>query len=176
MTIVQQFKTVSDYWYGMVIPDCDAYSDDVADLRLALHSAVSLFHMHDWIFCTHKSFVMTNFKYHKNGILQPVGSASQFADSLQQQNGNFGLVRGIANAGKHLQLNHVPNVANAPSHSANTRTQTTGFGQGGFGQGPFGGGPRVMLEVGGGNDIEYLTILNDVLAMWQNMLTQNNWL
>ena len=176
MPIVQQFKTVGDFWNGMVIPDCDAYRRDVADLRLALHSATSLFHMHDWVFHAHESSIVAIFTHQKNNSVLSVSKASNFANSLQQSNANFGLIRDIANAGKHFKLDSPSGVPNSPSHSAKTRTQSTGYGQGGYGRGPYGGSPRVMLEVGTGSDIEYLTICNDVFSMWQSLIAQYSWL
>ena len=82
MNIVQQFKTVGDFWNGMVVPDCQDYRLDVANLRLALHSATSLFHMHEWVFHAQESFIVANFKYQKAGAVRNVSSASSFAISL----------------------------------------------------------------------------------------------
>lgn len=162
----------------MVVPDCDDYRADPANLRRALHSANSLFHMHDWVFHTHEAVVRANFTWvDKHGTPQPVSSPKEFADALEQLNNDFGRIRGIANAGKHLKLNSVRPVQNAPSHAANTAIQTTGYGQGGYGQGgygqgPFGGSPRVMLE--GATDMEFSTILENVYQMWESLIKRHN--
>ena len=66
-------------------------------------------------------------------------------------------------------------VQNAPSDAANTRIQTTGYGQGGYGQGPYGGGARVMLEGANGNDMEFSTIRESVYQMWEALTKSNSW-
>ena len=48
MAIVNQFMVEGDFWSGMVEPDCRDQTSHPADLRLALHCAISLFHMSDW--------------------------------------------------------------------------------------------------------------------------------
>jgi hypothetical protein len=62
--IVSQFKVAADFWSGMVEPDYQAQASDPSDLRAALHSAISLFHMSDWVFHTHEPQVRAKF----NGI------------------------------------------------------------------------------------------------------------
>jgi len=54
------------------------------------------------------------------GAITNVYDGPTFANALQQQCDDFGRVRGIANAAKHLQLSNVRQVPNAPSHAANT--------------------------------------------------------
>lgn len=178
MTVTHQFTTAADFWTGMVVPDCTDYRAHPNDLRRALHSAISLFHMHDWIFYTHQSDVTSNFTYiDKVGTCKPVLNAEEFANSLEQSNEDFGRIRGIANAGKHLQLRQsgIRPVQNAPSNAANTRIQTTGWGQTGFGQGPFSGPARVMLQGSNGNDMEYSDIVDSVYKMWEALMKRYNW-
>ena len=58
MAIVNQFMVAGDFWSGMVEPDYRDQTSDPADLRLALHCAISLFHMSDWYFIlTKRRFV-----------------------------------------------------------------------------------------------------------------------
>ena len=178
MTVHEQFKTAADFWSGMVVPDCEDYRSNPTSLRRALHSAISLFHMHDWIFHTHKCVVQTTFTYiDRAGVQKPALTSEEFANSLEQRNNDFGRIRGIANAGKHLRLRPagIRPVQNAPSDAANTRIQTTAYGQGGFGQGPYGGTPRVVLEGPGGSDMEFLAILENVYRMWREVMAENGW-
>ena len=171
MSIFQQFITARHFWSEMAIPDIIDYRTDQANLRRALHSAISLFHMHDWVFHTHEADVRASFTFtDKNGIRRPVSSPEEFANALEQQNADFGRIRGIANAGKHLKLKNIRPVQNAPSHAANTATQSMGFGQG-----PYGGVSRVMLEGANGNDMEFLTILENVYQMWDGLMTSHSW-
>ena len=176
MTIVKQFRTSMDFWSEVVVPDCTEYRADQENLRRALHCAISLFHMHDWVFHTHGSSVRSIFTFtDKIGAITKVSSPTHFANALEQQNDDFGRIRGIANAGKHLQLNDIRPVLNAPSNAANTAIQTTGYGQGGYGQGPYGGSPRVMLEGANGNDMEFLIIMEKVYQMWEALTKTHGW-
>src|SRR5205823_9417063 len=70
-----------------------------------------------------------------------------FANALGELHPDFDLIRGIANSAKHLVLTNPRPHPAAPSHAANTRVQSTGFGQGGYGMRPYGGTPRVMLKI-----------------------------
>ncbi|HYA74679.1 MAG TPA: hypothetical protein VEF36_16145 [Roseiarcus sp.] len=176
MAQVEQFKTASDFWSKMVVPDYEEYCEKSADLRKALHAAISLFHMADWVFHTHEGAVKAAFTFRdKNGRVQAVSCGKHFANSLEQQCDDFGRIRGIANAAKHLQLRDsgVRPVQNAPSNAAKTLVQTTGFGVGGYGQGPYGGGPRVMLE--GSPDMEFSQIAKAVFHMWASLKLAHGW-
>jgi hypothetical protein len=176
MAQIEQFKTASDFWSKMVVPDYEEYCEKSADLRAALHAAISLFHMADWVFHAHEGAVKAAFTFSdKNGAVQPVSCAEHFATSLEQRCDDFGRIRGIANATKHLRLNPsgIRPVRNAPRNAANTLVQTTGFGEGGYGQGPYGGGPRVMLE--GSPDMEFSEIAKAVFDMWKSLKLAYGW-
>jgi hypothetical protein len=176
MAVVKEFRTAADYWSGMAEPDYHDSVDNPADLRAAFHSAISLFHMHDWVWKTHEAAVRAAFAFKdRTGAMVNVYDAPTFANALEQQCEDFGRVRGIANAAKHLQLSNVRQVPNAPSHAANTAVQTTGWGEGGFGRGPYGGGPRVMLAGPNGNDMEFSDVAKGVYEMWSKLRTAHGW-
>jgi hypothetical protein len=122
-----------DFWSAMVVPDCEDYRRNIASLRHAVHSAVSLFHLHDWVFQSDPSTVTTFTYIDQNGIARAVSKAPHFANHLEQACSEFGLIRGVANAAKHLALTHPSSVPNSPTHAANTQVQTTGYGVGGYG-------------------------------------------
>jgi hypothetical protein len=65
-----------------------------------------------------------------NGKVRTVSSSGKFANVLEQKCDDFGRIRGIANATKHLKLRHngVRPVSNAPSHAANIAIQTADVG------------------------------------------------
>jgi hypothetical protein len=160
----------------MVEADYKDCIDKPDDLRVAFHVANSLFHMHDWVWKTHEAAARTSFTFtDRTGATVPVHDAQSFANALEQQCADFGRIRGIANAAKHLEIRDVRPVANAPSHAANTAVQTTGFGQGGFGNGGFGGAPRVMLAGPNGNDMEFSNVAAAVYEMWIRLRTQYGW-
>jgi hypothetical protein len=162
----------------MVEPDYQDQIKDLSDLRTTLHSAISLFHMSDWVFHTHESQVCSSFTFRDaHGLNKPVYSPQTFANALEAINDDFARVRGICHAGKHLKLHDIRPVPGAPSHSANTRVQTTGYGAGGYGRGPYGGTARVMLEGGGagGADAEFSIIAQSVYQMWLDLNRAHSW-
>ena len=61
MPVVKEFRTSSDFWSGMVEPDYHEFVKNQRDLRAAFHAAISLFHMHDWVWHTHEVAVRKAF-------------------------------------------------------------------------------------------------------------------
>jgi hypothetical protein len=176
VAVVKEFRTAADFWSGMLEPDYADCIANCADLRAAFHAAISLFHMHDWVWRTHESAVRAAFTFTDgNGRETNVHDAASFANSLEQQCEDFGRIRSIANAAKHLALRDIRPVPNAASHAANTAVQTTGYGQGGYGMGPYGGGPRVMLAGPHGNDMEFSDVAKGVYDMWSKHRTAHGW-
>jgi hypothetical protein len=175
MTITQQFKDAKDFWEGMVIPDCADFRSDTSNLRFAMHSAVSLFHMSDWAFHSHESIIRAKFSFTEKGVQKNIADEKEFANSLQQSNSNFGLIRGIAHASKHNKLTKLQNIPNFPSHSANTRIQeilyvAAGYAEYGYFESPQG----VVLEGADGINLDFIFILNDVYGMWEKLIRKYN--
>ena len=112
MPIVKELRTAGDHWNEMVEPHFCDHQANQADLRGALHCAVSLNHMADWVYENHDAAVRSAFSFqdHK-GNPQPVTDAATFANALEQQTPDFGRIRGIANAAKHYKLKSVRPVA-----------------------------------------------------------------
>jgi hypothetical protein len=179
MTIITQFTTAGDFWTEMLEPDYQEHLDDLGSLRAALHAAISLFHMSDWVFHTHESKVRAAFIFRDgSGKYQAVHTAATFANALEQRPGigeDFGRVRGICHAAKHLKVKDIRPVPSAPSRSANTRVQATRYGEGGYGSGPYGGTPRVVLEGAGGIDIEFADIAKSIRTMWVELNGVHGW-
>jgi hypothetical protein len=168
--VITEFRTAADFWAGMVEPDYQNCLDNPADLRVAFHAAMSLFHMHDWVWTTHEAAVRASFAFiDKNGATVKVHDKGSFANALEQQCADFGRVRGIANAAKHLKAEIRP-VPNAPSHATDTAVRTTALGEGPYGSGPYGGTPRVMLD-----DLEFSDVIKAVYEIWNRLRTTHGW-
>jgi hypothetical protein len=111
--------------------------------------------------------------------------SENFATALEQQNDDFGRIRGIANAAKHLELgpDGIRPVSNAPSHAANTAIQIDGSGAGGYdcagcydlGGAALSGIPKIMLAGPNGNDMEFSTIVKSVYGMWEALKSMYAW-
>jgi len=164
MTEFNRLRTAADFWQKIVVPDCNDYSAKPSDLRLALHTAISLFHLHDWVFVSHESQVRNQFNFRdKNNSVQPVSDAKTFANSLEQAHGDFGLIRSVANAAKHLGLSDRRPVLGAANNAANTYSTSTG-----------GGAARVVLE-GPNGDLEFMDIAQSVFKMWEKLDHLHGW-
>jgi hypothetical protein len=128
MTVTNQFVTAGDFWTGMLEPDYQEHLRNPESLRAALHAAISLFHMSDWVFHTHESQIRNAFTFlDRNSQDRAVYDAATFANALEQQHNKFGLVRGICHAAKHLKLK---DSDRSQTHPAIPRTQ--GFKQQGM--------------------------------------------
>jgi hypothetical protein len=169
----------------MVEPDYRDCLRDSADLRAALHSAASLFHMHDWVFKTNEPAVRKRFTFtDRTKTVIPVYDSGTFANALEQDYPDFGRVRGIANATKHLELigKNIRPVPNAPSHAADTSVKIAGGGGGAYGAGTAGWGvgrwgyaskPRVVLA--GPPDMKFSDIATAVYNMWETLRSAHQW-
>jgi hypothetical protein len=142
----------------VVIEDFKEFEADATSLRKAFHCALSLYHLHEWVFASHA----TQLNYSKARDFDKALCASP----------DFQLIRDIANAAKHMVLTRDPKRI---AHAANTAVQSTGWGEGNYGQGPYGGGPRVRVHVGPGDFEEFSTVARSVLEMWHQMFVLHSW-
>lgn len=171
-----QLNTAADYWLEIVVPDCNEYFANQESLRHALHAAISLFHMSDWVFHTHEAAVRANFTFKdRNGSSAPVSKSENFANALEQQCSYFGLIRGIANAAKHLKLTDVRPVPNAPRRVSDIGVHPPAFSPKAFSSKVFSTRRRVMLAGVDGSDIEFDSILRDVYEMWTSLRSTHGW-
>jgi hypothetical protein len=135
--MAQKIDTYGDFKTSVVEPDYEDFKADKSNLRKAWHCAGSLFHLHDWVYEKHNASIDAKYTYKDDsGVNQRVTRVEHFANSLGQGHPNFQLVRGIANASKHVSLRTPPpgrnNPPGMPSHAANTYVVGTAFQPGAF--------------------------------------------
>ena len=175
MPVVKELRNAGDHWNEMVEPDFCDHQANQADLRRALHCAVSLNHMADWVYENHETAVRSAFSFHDHkGNPQRVTDAATFANALEQQTPDFGRIRGIANAAKHYKLKSVRPVAHAPSHAANTRVTGATWNNAAWDDAKWDDPPRVVLEAAGG-DLDFSQIADNVRRMWLDLNAQHHW-
>jgi hypothetical protein len=158
-TTHQRVSTAREFFDEIVTPDFHDFLADTASLRKAFHCALSLYHLHEWVFADHGSQLGD-------------ASARDFDRRLCSQSTDFQLIRDIANAAKHMVLNRDPQRL---THSANVEIQSTAFGEGAYGQGPYGGGKRARAHVGPTTYEELDAVARDVFNMWTQMFQTNGW-
>jgi hypothetical protein len=159
--VLTEFRTAADFWAGMIEPDYQDCLNDPANLRAAFHAAISLFHMHDWVWTTHEARVRAAF--------MNVHNATSFANALEKQCEDFGRIRGIANAAKHLKLSNIRPVPHAPGHANDTAVSGPVFGGGSYYGKDF-YGPCVML-----GDMPFSNVICGVYKMWNELRTAHGW-
>lgn len=146
------------------------------DIRRAFHCAISLFHLSDWVYDAHKAAIDAAFSYKSGAKIIPVSDSAGFANALSDLNGDFALIRGVANSAKHLKLTHKSARAtppHTPTHAANTVARSYGgFNDAPIGAGPLGGWTEVELE---GANRSMTDIANSVHAMWEQLFQQHSW-
>lgn len=171
--ILKQISNHKDYWNEFVIPDYDEFFAEIDNLRKAFHCASSLFHMADWLYQSNKAYIDANFTFKdKNGTSQKVGDEMTFANAVRDLYPDFELIRGIANAGKHLVIRPGKHAA-SPVSAANTYVTSTAYGTGGYGMGPFGGSPRVMQQGPNNADIEFTDLAKTTKDMWEALCAKH---
>ncbi len=160
----------------VVRPDLEDFMKDKGDVRKAFHCAISLFHLADWVYASHKKQIDAKFGFiDDRGKERQVNNSAEFANALGQKYEHFQLIRGIANALKHFQLKPVPegrvNPKDMPSHSANVFVVGGGFSN------DFSDDfqkSRVHLE-GAGGDRDFAALAKSTMQMWDDLIRTEGW-
>ena len=157
------------YWNEIAEPDYREFMAAMDDMRKAFHCASSLFHMADWLYWGNKAYMDRSLTFKdKDGTPQPVTDERSFANAIRDLYPDFELIRGIANAGKHLKISKGKHAA-SPVSAANTYVTDTGYGQGGYGSGPYGGARRVKQEGPNNQDVEFTDLAKSIYDMWLDL-------
>lgn len=162
------------FWNDVVLADYQDFLNEIDNVRKAFHLAGSLFHMADWLYWGNKTYIDANFIFvDKNLLSQPVIDEKTFANAVRDIYPDFELIRGIANAGKHLQVRKGKHSA-SPVSASNTYVTSTGFGAGGFGMGPYGGTARVLQQGPNNQDVEMTDLATRIHDMWVKLCRDHN--
>jgi hypothetical protein len=167
------------YWQEVVTPDYQDFLRHDDSLRDAFHCAISLFHMHDWLYQANAASINQTFTYlDSNRNVQSVHNAQTFANAVADLCTDFELIRGIANSAKHLELTPRPNAPPprnpaAPTHAANSYFsvsyvfQILGY--------PIHTAGRVMLQGPGGQDRPVADVAGAVYQFWPRLCQAHGW-
>lgn len=177
---IKKVTTYSEYRAEIVEPDYNDFIKDDGDIRAAFHCAISLFHLHDWVYQAHKAYIDANFSFLKLGAPIAVSQASEFANALADQYPQFELIRGVANSAKHLALHPAnprrpPQPPSTPSHAANTFSEGGGWDGGKWDQDKWDGAPTVKLEGANGQHLVLSNIATKVRDMWDTLFAAHGW-
>ncbi len=166
---VARVTTPREYFDGIVKPDYDDFRADTSNLRGAFHLANSLFNLRDWTFA---HFSKSGESTHDGQTYKFGGDEGAYNATLESLCREFGHIRDVANASKHMALKKVSTTA---KHATNTSSSSTGYGQGPYGQGPYGGAQTVKIKVGSNQFVYFSTVADEAFKVWVKLFTQNAW-
>lgn len=156
-------KTLSgseDYFLQVMIPNKQAFFGNQSAFAAAINFATSLFHFHEWLFDEFKTELESFFGATFN-------SKGAFWKAVEASNPNFGYMRDVTNASKHVRIGGKYSTSTGMSHIANTHIVEIGYGHG-YGV-AYGGGNKVVFD-DGGNQIGFDTCAQELFDYWQKLL------
>lgn len=177
---IKKITTYLEFKTEIVDKDFEEFVKNDGDVRAAFHCAISLFHLHDWVYRAHKAHIDATYTFLKNGKPERVSKASEFANALSDRHADFELIRGVANSAKHLRLDgsnksRPAPPENTPIDAANTFAQSAGWGEGKYGEMKWGGAPTVMLEGANNNHLVLSKLAASVKKMWDDLFATEKW-
>ncbi|RAR99343.1 hypothetical protein [Ensifer adhaerens] len=160
---VKNLTTPDDYFRDVVIPNKEAFFGGPATFATAINLATSLFHLHEWLHDGCRPKLEKHFG-------QTFRTPGDFWNAVQKTNTEFGYIRDVTNASKHVKIGKFP-TSTTMSHIANTHLIHTGYGQGGFGTAKYGGGPDIVFD-DAGSQISFDDCAAELFAYWERLMMQ----
>jgi hypothetical protein len=158
-------NTASDYLEKIVIPDYDDFRNNPTDLRLALHVAVSLFQLRDWVL-------------EERGAIKGWRRAEDIQTFLQNKCNDFGLIKDIANSSKHLVLKRPSTPLTGMTGAGQvltTMVPTAVLAKMDAREYDEDSGSAVVIEVPDRKALMFAAIAESVLKMWKDLFLTEGW-
>ncbi len=142
-----------------VVPAMVEWRNSPSDVRLAMNLAVSLNQMADHFW----------HEYHESEVDRVFAkdSVGGFRKALAEANSNFGLVRDVADAHKHVKLSRPDRVLTS---AGQTTKGSLGWGEAEFGVAEYGGVEEMVIELDAGDRRHFSGVAEAVFEMWCGML------
>jgi hypothetical protein len=160
---VGSLSTSADYFLNVLHPNALTFFRNPSTFASALNLATSLYHFHEWLFQGYKSGLETELR-------KQFGGAGAFWKEVETVDSDFGYIRDVANASKHVTIG---GAGRRPStgmgHIANTHIIVTGYGEGPYGAGRYGGGPSVVFD-DQGTQISFDSCATKLFDYWKHLL------
>lgn len=148
-----------EYFEIHVIPNLDAWMTQPTNMRLAMNAVVVLYHMADHFWHAYSSSDPSR--------VFSTANSSLFRSELARQDNHYKVLRDVAEAHKHMELDRSSRVL---TQANQTTVGATGWGEGGFGTGPFGGGPSIVVELDDGSKHHLSCVAKKVKELWLSKL------
>jgi hypothetical protein len=155
-------SSAEDYFEHVLSLNYRDFFEQPSTFQTAVNLASSLYHFHEWIYHYRRAFVEHKFS-------TAFSTARDFWSYLEKHDGEFGYLRDIANASKHVEIDRNPSTG--MTHFANTHITWTGFGLGAYGAGRFGGGPNISIDDGGKN-VSFDSCAQKLFKFWDALIKE----
>ncbi len=148
------------FFEDYVKPNYEAWRANQLDVRLAKNAVADANNMAARVFM----------HWEKNDPSKVYGVTSEGryrAELTARECRDFGLVRDVAEAHKHVELDRAPRQV---TRSEQTTVGGMGYGEGGWSEGTYGGGPQLVITLDNGRKRALSAVLKDVIEMWARLL------
>jgi len=147
--------TANDYFEQVVGYNLATYKAEPSNLPTAYNLAISLFHMHDWVWHTYSSTLGTGLQ-----------NARGYNVDVQANCASFKHMRDLANAAKHVSLSSASTQA---TQITDTTAIDSGWSVGSWGTGKWGRGSIIIND--GGTKVDFEDAADKVHAYWKELLS-----
>jgi hypothetical protein len=148
-----------DFFDTHVLPTVNEWRNAPLDLRLAMQAAAALNQMADHYWYGYSS--------ENRAQVFNQTAVGDFRRELAARSPNFGLIRDVAEAHKHVKLNRKDRLLTS---AGQTTVDKLGYGEAEYGVAEWGGSSEVVIELDGGKRRHFSAALEDVVKMWESML------
>ena len=162
-------STPRHFWVTHAYPDYQDYMADQGDERKAMHSALSAFHMADYVWTYHHP--------RSPGKVFDTKNAGDYGGHLATHCcSDFALLRDIAEAHKHMKLTRPNTPPRRVTSSTSVRIENIpGVPLGSFVLGSSVlGGDAMMIDLDDGSQRVFGEVLGNVFAMWERLIEQHD--
>ena len=156
-----RIETAAEFLTQMVLPDYEELLRNPTDLRKAFHLATSLFQLRDWVFLEFGS--------------QRWASVEQLQQFLQNKCTDFGLIRDVSNASKHLRLTSPSTPATGVTWAGDTFATLVATGLALSSARHYQGGSDILIAVDSGVPVRFAKVAENVIKMWQQLFKDEGW-
>jgi hypothetical protein len=151
------------YYDWVLKPQYDDFFSKPAEFRHLINLASSLFHYHEWLFSDYSAQLHIELS-----VGQPVQTPGQFWAEVQATNANFGFIRDIANASKHVKLTRNPSTS--MTHMANTTIQVATWDNAQWDQAKW--DEPYATSKDGTSDVLFDTCANELFQYWDALINK----
>jgi hypothetical protein len=146
---------------AVVKPNVADFAADNASSRLAFNAVAAV----DGLVARLFVWCRSNAPTEVNGL----SDDDQFRKALANRNADYSLLRDIAKAQKHAELDRgSPQLKNA----SQVQRQSLGYGEGGYGEGKYGGPPQVVVTTDAGERRVVESLVKNALAFLETEMSR----